>query len=57
MQPISQQRLYSDLMTDGMQFKGTVWDLVGACNSENDPLLSDKLYLWYSTSRCIFVPF
>jgi len=31
-------------MKNGMHFEGTVWDLVRACNSENDPLLPDTLH-------------
>jgi hypothetical protein len=33
-------------MKNSMHFEGTVWDLVRACNSENDPLLPDKLYFF-----------
>jgi hypothetical protein len=31
-------------MKNGMHFEGSVWGLVRACKSENDPLLPDKLY-------------
>jgi hypothetical protein len=31
-------------MKNGMHFEGTARDLVRACNSENYPLLQDKLH-------------